>query len=96
MKKVTVKKAVRYTEEGARQEAVFTGTNESAGYVAGWSGDYLAVRVNGEKERFSTLKAAKEFLAAQPSEKAAEEMSIKEYVEKFGKSFTMTKAEMGC
>jgi transcription elongation factor Elf1 len=37
----------------------------------------------------------KKCLAQMETEKPAEEMSIKEYVEKFGRSFTMTKEEMG-
>jgi len=39
--------------------------------------------------------ALMEAAAPAPEEKPAEEMSIKEYVQKFGRSFTMTKEEMG-
>lgn len=37
----------------------------------------------------------KDFSKPKQEEKPLEEMSIKEYVEKFGKSFTVTKEEMG-
>ena len=65
MRKITVKAKIEYTEEGCKQLAEFKDTKESAGYLVGWSGEYTAVRLNGERKTFSILKQAKEYLAAQ-------------------------------
>lgn len=75
MRKITVKAKIEITEEGAKQEAIFKDTKESAGYLAGWSGDYLAVRLNGEKKRFSKMKDAKNFLETQEVEVELDEMA---------------------
>lgn len=42
-----------------------------------------------------TCKKCLAAMESQQQEKPAEEMSIKEWVQKFGRSFTMTKEEMG-
>lgn len=93
MRKVIVKQKVQYTEEGARFEAVFADTQESAGYVAGWSGQYLAARLNGEKKEFAKLKDAKEFLASQPVKKAEPIMKGRKVIGE-GQNKRLTKAQM--
>lgn len=95
MKKVTVRSKVAYTNEGARSEAVFADTQESAGYLAGWSGEYLAVRLNGERKTFSKRKDAVSFLETQEIE-TIESGTIKKGSGKvigYGENKRLTKAQ---
>ena len=98
MKKVTLK-AIRYEMVNGQQtcvgDIVFAGTKEIAGTRKGFAGDWTVTNLNGETKHFTTEKAIREWLGSQEETKKEEEMSIKEWVEKFGKSFTVTKEEMG-
>lgn len=66
MRKVKIATAGTPTQnEGRKYNATFTDTNETAGYLAGWSGEYIAVRLNGEKKTFAKQKDARNFLETQ-------------------------------
>lgn len=61
-RKVRLSMKAEFTEEGVLHRAIFTDTQESAGYIVGWSGEYLAVMVGGKNARFTKLKDAKKYL----------------------------------
>lgn len=64
-RKVKIQQHGKMTAEGHKLLATFSDTKESAGYVVGYTEEWTAVRLNGERFESKRLKDCRKFLATQ-------------------------------
>lgn len=64
-RKVRIQQFGEKTAEGNKLNATFTDTNENAGYVVGYTEEWTAVRLNGERLQTKRLKDCRTFLSEQ-------------------------------